>query len=108
MADDVQGIGFTTADNIARSLGWAADDPHRLEAGLYSVLNGIALDGHVCIPREELLNSAARFLGVRRELMADVLRELAANGDVPGKLSETWNTIIPLSCTKRRRRRPNG
>lgn len=83
MADDVQGIGFTTADNIARSLGWSAEDPHRLEAGLYSALNGIALDGHICIPREELLNSAARFLGVRRELAADVLRELAANGDIP-------------------------
>lgn len=83
MADEVQGIGFATADNIARSLGWSADDPQRLEAGLYSVLNGIALDGHVCIPGEELLNNAVRFLGVRRELVADVIRSLAANGDIP-------------------------
>lgn len=83
MADDVQGIGFTTADNIARSMGWSADDPRRLEAGLYSVLSGIALEGHVCIPGEGLLDSAVRFLGVRRELAADILRELAANGDIP-------------------------
>lgn len=83
MADDVQGIGFTTADNIARSMGWSADDPRRLEAGLYSVLSGIALEGHVCIPGDGLLDSAVRFLGVRRELAADILRELAANGDIP-------------------------
>lgn len=83
LADDVQGIGFVTADNIARSLGWEAEAPDRLEAGLTSVLNGIAADGHVCIPGEELLNRAVRFLGVRREIVAEAIRTACGNGDIP-------------------------
>ena len=83
LADDVQGIGFVTADHIARNLGWEADSPDRLEAGLASVLNGIAMDGHVCIPEEELLNRTVRFLGLRREIVAEAVRAARNNGDIP-------------------------
>lgn len=83
LADDVQGIGFVTADNIARNLGWEADSPDRLEAGLASVLNGISMDGHVCIPEEELLNRTVRFLGLRREIVAEAVRAARNNGDIP-------------------------
>lgn len=62
LARDVHGIGFITADQIARNLGLAHDHPARLEAGLVYALNQAAEDGHVYLPEPELVERAADLL----------------------------------------------
>ena len=64
LAQDVFLIGFRKADQIARNMGLAPDDPHRLRAGLHYALNEMASDGHTFSPREQLLEKAAELLGV--------------------------------------------
>ncbi len=62
LAIDVFGIGFKTADRIARNLGIPVDSPRRAEAGVLHVLGELADEGHVYYPREKLLESAREIL----------------------------------------------
>ncbi|MBN2469737.1 MAG: ATP-dependent RecD-like DNA helicase [Anaerolineae bacterium] len=84
LARDIWGIGFLTADKIARDLGLAEDSPHRMEAGAIYALNEATNDGHVFVPREELITTAAELL--RLEAAADgieaAIDRLHAAGEV--------------------------
>jgi exodeoxyribonuclease V alpha subunit len=60
---ELDGIGFATADALARALGVAADDPRRLAAGVVYVLREAEADGHCFLPRDELRERARRLLG---------------------------------------------
>ncbi len=64
LARDIWGIGFKTADKIARALGLPDDAPTRLEAGLVYALNELADDGHVYAPAAHLVPTAAELLGL--------------------------------------------
>ncbi|MBE6096711.1 SF1B family DNA helicase RecD2 [Schwartzia succinivorans] len=74
LAQEVQGIGFTTADAIARSADVPADDPSRLLAGLDYTLSSVSSAGHCCVPAEFLIERAARLLEVPREAVSDAVR----------------------------------
>lgn len=85
LMDDIEGVGFQTADRIALSLGIPPDSEYRLRSGLKYVLQEAAAgEGHTYLPREELLRQAAQALRVSGELLLhqlDVLlfsRELIA------------------------------
>jgi len=73
---DIHGIGFKTADQIARALGLAADDPARIEAGVAYTLNRMAEEGHVYMPQEELVPEAEQILGVEGEKITAVIDRL--------------------------------
>ncbi len=60
LADEVKGIGFRTADHIARHLDIPKDSPERARAGLLHLLNDAGAQGHLLLPRDELLNRAER------------------------------------------------
>src|ERR671931_2852507 len=60
---EVDGIGFRTADALARALGTPPDAPARLDAGLRHALREAEHDGHCHLPRPELLARARRLLG---------------------------------------------
>lgn len=64
LADDLHGIGFKKADQIAQGMGIAVDDPARLRAGLVYTLSQMANDGHTYAPREVLIAEAREYLGV--------------------------------------------
>ncbi|MFH1069559.1 MAG: ATP-dependent RecD-like DNA helicase, partial [Candidatus Glassbacteria bacterium] len=63
LADEVRGIGFATADRIARSLGFPEDSPLRLESGLVHTGEFAAERGHTSLPRDKFLGYASRLLG---------------------------------------------
>jgi exodeoxyribonuclease V alpha subunit len=64
LADEIFGIGFRTADSIARKLGMPFDSPARAEAGILYVLRQLADEGHVYFPRTELTVKAAEVLEI--------------------------------------------
>lgn len=80
LASEVHGIGFTTADTIAASIGYEKEDASRIAAGIDYTLLQIAQNGHCCIPEQPLADKAAKILQVSSGQVLDVLREeLAAD-----------------------------
>ena len=59
---DVWGVGFKTADKIARSIGIAADAPERAQAGVLQTLHDVVARGHVFAPRAVLVPASASML----------------------------------------------
>ncbi len=76
LARDIHGIGFLTADKIARNLGIAADAPERVAAGVAYTLSQKADDGHVYVPQAELVADSAELLAVPPELAAVAIETL--------------------------------
>ncbi len=64
LALDVRGIGFKTADRLARSLGIAGDHPERAQAGVWHVLGELAESGHTWVERAALATRAATMLEI--------------------------------------------
>jgi exodeoxyribonuclease V alpha subunit len=76
LAADVWGIGFKTADQLARSLGIPHDSPQRVKAGLQFALSQAAEDGHCYLPETELVAKATGLLEVEGGLTSRCLEEL--------------------------------
>jgi exodeoxyribonuclease V alpha subunit len=76
LALEVWGIGFRTADDIAKRLGLARDAPARLEAGLVHVLGERLGDGHVHVPEDAWLPATAELLGVDAGLLPPAVTAL--------------------------------
>ena len=79
LAQEVYGIGFLTADKIARELGLAPDSPQRVQAGIAYTLSQMADDGHVYAPQGELIHESTRILEVAPDLVAQGIESLAAD-----------------------------
>jgi len=73
---DITGIGFLTADGIARNLGFDKNSPHRAAAGLLYMLEQQALNGHTCFPRQALLEKTAQELDIDAEMLKSSIRQL--------------------------------
>ncbi len=82
LARDIYGVGFKTADKIARSLGLSPEHPSRLEAGLVYALGQMVDEGHVYLPRAELTVRAAELLEVDAGLLEAAVERLAQEGRV--------------------------
>ena len=78
LAEEVSGIGFRLADDIARNLGFDVHDEGRIEAGILYTLRRMADDGHVFERRDELVASAAKLLEVDAEEAAAAVDRLAS------------------------------
>lgn len=82
LALDIWGIGFLTADAIARSIGVGADSPERAQAGLLQTLHDVANRGDVYAEREALIERALDMLQCATELVEEALGQLAEDGRV--------------------------
>jgi exodeoxyribonuclease V alpha subunit len=82
LAADVWGIGFKTADQLARSLGIPHDSPQRVRAGLQFALSQATEDGHCYLPETELVTKATELLEVDIGLAGRCLEELVAEEGV--------------------------
>ncbi len=67
LADDIEGIGFKTADEIASRVGISVDSDYRIRSGILYVLLEASADGHSFLPREELLTKCVQLLGVQKD-----------------------------------------
>lgn len=81
LAEEVFGIGFRTADTIARSLGLSTIAPQRLEAGLiHALVEGAESAGHVYLPRGELAQRAVELLQVEPGPLEHAIDDLDRRG----------------------------
>ena len=76
LADDIPGVGFKMADEIARKVGIFTDSDYRIKSGvLYTLLQAVG-NGHTYLPEDELLASASELLRVDPEQIRDQLMDL--------------------------------
>src|SRR6185436_5564667 len=90
---DIYGVGFKTADRIARALGLPADHPSRIEAGIVFALNEMTNEGHVYVPKEILGQRAIELLEVAPDLIAPALERLA-------QAERIHPDVVPLNSKK--------
>ncbi len=83
LAAEIHGVGFKSADRIARRLGIPADAPARLEAGAFYVLNQLAeQEGHSFLPYADLVEAAAEMLETEEDALAATLDGLGKGGSL--------------------------
>lgn len=80
LAQEVHGIGFIKADQVARGLDIQKDHPERIRAGLVHILREARDEGHVRLPRSLLVARASELLEVAAELIEPRLDDLVAEG----------------------------
>lgn len=93
LAADVWGIGFLTADRIARSVGIPHDSPERVKAGLQYALSQSSDQGNCFLPEQQLITEAVKLLQVDTGLVIECLDELVkeegvVRETVPGPAGE--------------------
>jgi exodeoxyribonuclease V alpha subunit len=84
VAREIDGIGFKTADRIARNLGFANESPRRIDAGIIHFLKEREADGHTGWPAATTPEAVAQLLEVDPSLVLPRITELAAAGDIVG------------------------
>jgi exodeoxyribonuclease V alpha subunit len=78
----VFGVGFLTADRIARTLGTAVDGPERTRAAILHTLSEAERGGSTCMPLDLLLGAANELLGPASELSEAEIDQLVTDGDL--------------------------
>ena len=82
LADDIWGIGFKTADSIAKKLGYGHERFERLRSGIFYTLNKLSELGHCFSYRDELIKAAGELLEVDEDLIAAPLDKMIKNNDL--------------------------
>ena len=77
MAEDIPGVGFKIADEIAARIGIHTDSDYRIRSGILYILLQASGEGHVYLPKEVLLGRAKELLGVEQEYMEKHLTDLS-------------------------------
>ncbi len=76
LADDISGVGFKIADNIAVRSGIEADSDFRIRSGLLFVMNQASASGHTYLPVEELVRNTGYLLGIEMPQIDEYLVNL--------------------------------
>ena len=77
LAEDISGVGFKIADEIAGRIGIHTDSDYRIRSGMLYVLLQATAEGHVYLPKEELFARASRLLDVDVSYMEKHLMDMA-------------------------------
>ena len=85
LADDISGVGFKIADEIAYRIGIHTDSDYRIKSGMVYTLLQATGEGHVYLPKDELFQRAAELLGVDSSYMEKHLVDLAMDRKIVQK-----------------------
>ena len=81
LADEVEGVGFKTADRIALSMGFSLESEFRLKSGVrYALSEAANASGHMYLPLTELVEHARQMLGADEDLVDNAVRSLMISG----------------------------
>ncbi len=88
LAEDIDGVGFRIADEIALQAGISPEDDYRVRAALYYILTQAVGNGHVYLPEEEVYRKASEIIRVPFENMERQLTQLGLERAVVFKEEE--------------------
>lgn len=92
LADDISGVGFKIADEIAGRIGIHTDSDYRIKSGMMYTLLQATGEGHVYLPKEELFQRSSELLGVDVSYMEKHLMDLSMERKVIQK--EEGETVL--------------
>lgn len=77
LAEDISGVGFKTADEIAQKVGVKPDSDYRIRSGILYTLTLAVGSGHMYLPKDVLLESVEKIINVPREAALPHIENLA-------------------------------
>lgn len=95
IADHVPGVGFKTADEIARRIGIHTDSDYRIRSGIFYVLLQATADGHIYLPEEELVYRTKVLLEIDLGDISKYLMDLAIERKIVIKETEDEKRVYP-------------
>ena len=95
LAEEIDGVGFKRADEIAQKIGVRIDSQFRIHCGVCYVLSQSALEGHTFLPKEELVRRAMALLEVEEEQIEIALPNLAMDKKIVMKQDEELVSCYP-------------
>ena len=82
LQEDINGIGFITADSIALNLGIPKNDAFRIDAAIIYIINESINEGHVFIPEEKLIELTSKSLELDPEFIRPGIKRLQSRGKI--------------------------
>lgn len=93
LAEDIEGVGFKIADEIATKSGIAVDSDYRVRCGIHHVLLQTTYEGHCYYPKDLLLQKTAELLGLETSYMDNQLQALVMDKKVVIRNTETEERV---------------
>ncbi len=95
LADNIEGVGFKTADEIAARIGIHTDSDYRIKSGLFYTLQQAVGEGHIYLPEEVLVRRAGELLGVEIQDISKHVMDLCIEKKTVMKEGEDGIRIYP-------------
>lgn len=98
LAEDIEGVGFRIADEIASKTGIHTDSDYRIRSGILYTLLQASAEGHIYLPAEILKNRTAELLGLEEEVLSPQLGNLAMDKKLVIKTNGEQQRVYASSC----------
>ena len=95
LAEDIRGVGFRIADEIASRIGIHTDSDYRIRSGMLYTLLQASGEGHIYLPKEELFSRASGLLGVDSSYMEKHLMDMVVDRKLILKETEDGAVVYP-------------
>ena len=95
LAEDISGVGFRIADEIASRIGIHTDSDYRIRSGMLYTLLQASGEGHIYLPKEELFSRASGLLGVDPSYMEKHLMDMVVDRKLILKETEDGAVVYP-------------
>lgn len=107
LAEDINGVGFRIADEIAKKVGIGSDSDFRIKAGMLHILQDASNQGHTYLPEEELYRRTAELLMIDSEKITHHLMDMVLDKQIVIKKMPEQNCVYSsyyyyaeLNCAK--------
>ena len=97
LADDIEGVGFRTADDIAAKAGIRTDSDFRVRSGILYTLLQASGEGHTFLPQEELTAKTSELLGIDKDIIEKNYMDLSIERKIIMKQSGDQTQIYSAS-----------
>ncbi len=98
LADDIEGVGFKIADEIAAKAGIEMDSEYRIKSGLIYVLQQAAGQGHTCLPYGELTEGVTALLGIEPVQLETMLVDLMIDRKIVVRQQDDCKMVYTDAC----------
>ncbi|VYU21359.1 ATP-dependent RecD-like DNA helicase [Clostridium tertium] len=96
LSDEITGIGFITADRIAKSIGIEPTSQFRIQSGIIYILNQFSSSGNTYMPKDELVKETIKLLGANTELVDGALYNLTVDSRVKVEKIDGVDSVFAL------------
>ena len=96
LSDEIAGIGFITADRIAKSIGIEPTSQFRIQSGIIYILNQFSSSGNTYMPKDELVKETIKLLGATNELVDGALYNLTVDSRVKVEKIDGVDSVFAL------------